>query len=134
MNKTKVFLLALAGLFAVSCATDNVDKGESADVAAVAAKKFVNTSNEAVQGELIIYVDNDTADRLAMAECATRSGSAVDAVASQIGATSIEPVFNLRVNGDVKRARGMHRWFTVTFPESVDLEVAAQSLAAVDLD
>ena len=131
MNKTKVFLLALAGLFAVSCATDNVDKGESADVAAVAAKKFVNTSNEAVQGELIIYVDNDAADRLAMAECATRSGSAVDAVASQIGATSIEPVFNLRVNGDVKRARGMHRWFTVTFPESVDLEVAAQSLAAL---
>jgi subtilisin family serine protease len=132
MNKTKVFLLALAGLLGVSCATDNVDNGKSADVAAVAAKKFVNTSNEAVQGELIIYVDNDTAERLAMAESVTRSGSAVDAVASEIGATSIAPVFNLKVNGEVKRARGMHRWFTVTFPESVDLEAAAQSLAAIE--
>ena len=130
MNKTKVFLLALAGLFAVSCATDNVDKGESADVAAVAAKKFVNTSNEAVQGELIIYVDNDTAERLAMAECVTRSGSSIDAVAYEIGATAIEPVFNLKVNGDVKRARGMHRWFTVTFPETVNLDMAAERLAA----
>ena len=132
MNKTKVFLLALAGLLGVSCATDNVDNGKSADVAAVAAKKFVNTSNEAVQGELIIYVDNNTAERLAMAESVTRSGSAVDAVASEIGATSITPVFNLKVNGEVKRARGMHRWFTVTFPESVDLEAAAQSLAAIE--
>ena len=109
MNKTKVFLLALAGLFAVSCATDNVDKKESADVAAVAAKKFVNTSNEALQGELIIYVDEAVADMLRGAECATRSGSVLDAVAAEIGATSIEPVFNLNVNGDVKRARGMHR-------------------------
>ena len=132
MNKTKVFLLALAGLLGVSCATDNVDNGKSADVAAVAAKKFVNTSNEAIQGELIIYVDNNTAERLAMAESVTRSGSAVDAVASEIGATSIAPVFNLKVNGEVKRARGMHRWFTVTFPESVDLEAAAQSLAAIE--
>ena len=130
MNKTKVFLLALAGLFAVSCATDNVDNQKSADVAAVAAKKFVNTSNEAVQGELIIYVDNDTAERLAMAECATRSGSSIDAVAYEIGATAIEPVFNLKVNGDVKRARGMHRWFTVRFPETVDLDMAAERLAA----
>ena len=130
MNKTKVFLLALAGLFAVSCTTDKVDNQESADVAAMAAKKFVNTSNEAVQGELIIYVDNDTAERLAMAECAIRSGSAIDAVAYEIGATAIEPVFNLKVNAEVKRARGMHRWFTVTFPETVNLDMAAERLAA----
>ena len=131
MNKTKVFLLALAGLFAVSCATDNVDKKESADVAAVAAKKFVNTSNEALQGELIIYVDEAVADMLRGAECATRSGSVLDAVAAEIGATSIEPVFNLNVNGDVKRARGMHRWFTLSFPDTVELQAAAERLANV---
>ena len=131
MNKTKVFLLALAGLFAVSCATNNVDEPTTVDANAMVAKKFVNTSNEAVQGELIIYVDESVADVLTGAECATRSGSPIDAVAAEIGATNIKPVFNLNVNGDVKRARGMHRWFTVTFPEDVVLEVAAERLAAV---
>ncbi len=131
MNKTKVFLLALAGLFAASCATNSVDETATVDANTMVAKKFVNTSNEATQGELIIYVDEAVADILADAECATRSGSPIDAVAAEIGATSIEPVFNLNVNGDVKRARGMHRWFVVTFPEDVALESAAQRLAAV---
>ena len=132
MNKTKVFLLALAGLFAVSCATNTVDETATVDANAMVAKKFVNTSNDAVEGELIIYVDDEAAEQILNAECATRSGSAIDAIAAEIGATEIKPIFNLNVNGDVKRARGMHRWFTVAFPESVDLEVAAQSLAAVE--
>ncbi len=131
MNKTKVFLLALAGLFAVSCATNTVDETATVDANTMVAKKFVNTSNDAVEGELIIYVDDEAAERMLAAECATRSGSAIDAIAAEIGATEIKPVFNLNINGDVKRARGMHRWFTVAFPESVDLEFAAQSLAAV---
>ena len=132
MNKTKVFLLALAGLFAVSCATNTVDESATVDANAMVAKKFVNTSDDAVEGELIIYVDDEAAERMLAAECATRSGSAIDAIAAEIGATEIKPVFNLNINGDVKRARGMHRWFTVAFPESVNLEVAAQSLAAVE--
>ena len=132
MNKTKVFLLALAGLFAVSCATNTVDEAATVDANAMVAKKFVNTSDDAVKGELIIYVDDEAAERILTAECATRSGSAIDAIAAEIGATEIKPVFNLNINGDVKRARGMHRWFTVEFPEDVNLEVAAQSLAAVE--
>ena len=132
MNKTKVFLLALAGLFAVSCATNTVDESATVDANAMVAKKFVNTSDDAVEGELIIYVDDKAAERMLAAECATRSGSAIDAIAAEIGATEIKPVFNLNINGDVKRARGMHRWFTVVFPESVNLEFAAQSLAAVE--
>ena len=131
MNKTKLFLLALAGLFAVSCATNPVDETAVVDANAMTAKKFVNTSNEANEGELIIYVDEIVAEMLTGAECATRSGSPIDAVVAEIGATSIKPVFNLNVNGDVKRARGMHRWFTVTFPETVALEAAAERLAAV---
>ena len=89
MNKTKVFLLALAGLFAVSCASNTVDEAATVDANAMVAKKFVNTSNEAVKGELIIYVDEAVAEQLAMAECATRSGSAIDAIAAEIGATEL---------------------------------------------
>lgn len=133
MNKTKVFLLALAGLFAASCATNPVDESAAVEQSTIVAKKFVNTSSNAVEGELIIYVDEATAAQLEGAECATRSGvTAIDVLASEIGISSIEHVFNFKVNADVKRERGMHRWFTVTFPESVDLEVAAQRLASVE--
>lgn len=54
MNKTKVFLLALAGLFAVSCATNTVDESATVDANAMVAKKFVNTSDDAAEGELKI--------------------------------------------------------------------------------
>ena len=133
MNKTKVFLLALAGMMAVSCVTNPVDEPATVDVNAIVAKKFVNTSNEANNGELIIYVDEAAAENLLVAECATRSGvTPIDAIASEIGVTNIKPVFNLDVNGDVKRARGMHRWFAISFPENADLEAVAQRLAAVE--
>ena len=133
MNKTKVFLLALAGLFAASCVTNPVDETATVDANTMVAKKFVNASNEANEGELIIYVDEAAAEMLLNAESATRSGiTPIDAIASEIGATNIKPVFNLNVNGEVKRARGMHRWFTISFPESVDLDVVAQRFAAVE--
>ena len=133
MNKTKVFLLALAGLFALSCATNPVDE-PTMDVNTMAAKKFVNTSEAAAQGELIIYVDEATAEQLESAAVATRSGvMPLDNLAVEVGATNLKPVFNLAVNGDVKRARGMHRWYTLSFPAEADLQVVAQKLAKLDV-
>lgn len=133
MNRTKLLLLALAGVFAVACATDPVDS-ESVAAQSIAAKKFVNTSASAVEGELIIYVDEATAETLISAECATRSGvTALDAVAIEIGASDLKPVFNLKVNAEQKRELNMHRWFAMTFPSEVSLEVAAQSLAQCDV-
>jgi hypothetical protein len=116
MNKTKLLLLALAGLFAASCVAD-VAEEQSVAAEAQAAKKFVNTPEAAAEGELIIYVDEATAQQLEAAEVATRSGvMPLDNLAVEVGATEIKPVFNLAVNGDVKRARGMHRWYTMSFP------------------
>ena len=54
MNRTKLFILALAGIFAVSCATDNVDNTASTSVDAALLKKFVNTPEEAIKGELYV--------------------------------------------------------------------------------
>lgn len=133
MNKTKVFLLALAGVFAASCVTNPVDEPSVAQ-SSVVAKKFVNTPESAVEGEVIIYLDDETAMQLENAEGATRSGvSPLDVVIAEIGATSLRPVFNMKVNAELKRELNMHRWYTVTFPESVDVEVAAQRLAALDV-
>lgn len=134
MNRTKLFILALAGIFAVSCATDNVDNTASTSVDAALLKKFVNTPEEAIKGELIIYVDDATAEQLEGAEMATRSGvTALDAVLMEIGAENIKQVFNLKVNAERKRERGMHRWFTVSMSEDADLDVVAKTLAELDV-
>ena len=133
MNKTKLLLLALAGLFAASCVAD-VAENQTISAEAQAAKKFVNTSAEAAQGELIIYVDEATAQQLEAAEVATRSGvMPLDNLAQEVGATNLKPVFNLAVNGDVKRARGMHRWYTISFPAETNLEAVAQKLSMIDV-
>lgn len=134
MNRTKLFILALAGMFAVSCATDNVDQTGPVSTEAAVMEKFVNTSEKAVKGELIIYVDEKTAEQLEGAAVATRSGvTALDAVAVELGAEQLSPVFNLKVNAERKRELGMHRWFTMTMPESADLDAAAKALAALDV-
>ncbi len=132
MNSSKLLLLALVAMFAASCATDTVDEGVTAE--SIEAKKFVNTSADAVSGELIIYVDEATAEQLLASECATRSGvTSLDGFAVEVGATELKPVFNLKVNAERKRELDMHRWFTVRFPESTNLDVAAKRLAACDV-
>ena len=131
MNKTKLFLLALMAIVVAACATDTVDGGAVSAETAV-AKKLLNTSVGAMQGELIIYVDEATADHLAGVEVATRSGlTEMDAVAEELSATDLRPVFNLKVNSTQKREMGMHRWFVMNFPENADLERAALRLAEV---
>ena len=133
MNKTKLLLLALAGIFAASCVADVVEN-QTITAEAMAAKKIINTPDEAVKGELIIYVDEATAQQLEAAEVATRSGvMPLDNLAIEVGATNLKPVFNLAVNGDVKRARGMHRWYTISFSADTDLQVVAQKLSKMDV-
>ena len=134
MNRTKLFILALAGIFAVSCATDNVDQVGSTSAETAAIKKFVNTPEKAVNGELIIYVNESAAKQLESAELATRAGiTALDAVAVELGAEQLKPVFNLKVNAERKREMGMHRWYTMTFSEEANLEAAAKALASLDI-
>ena len=92
--------------------------------------KYVNTSENASNGSLILYVEEETAQTWLSSSVATRSGDdALDQVAAELGATSIEPLFNLKVNADKKIARGMHRWFVVNFDEDIDVEEAAAKYA-----
>ncbi len=118
----------------MSCAVDNVDEPQAASTEAVAVKKFVNTPEKAVDGELIIYVDEATALQLEGAAIATRSGvTALDAALAEINAKEITPVFNMMVNADRKRELGMHRWYTVKFSEKNDLTDAAKTLGALSM-
>ena len=133
MNKVKFSLFALVAMFAASCVADpTIETSANLSAEELAAKKIVNTSENAFADELILYVDEQTADAWLNAAESTRSGNdALDAIATEMGAESIEPVFNLAVNTDVKIARGMHRWFTVKFDEQNDVEMVAKRYAAM---
>ena len=130
MNKTKVILFALASMVATACVHDDVKLSQGN--AEMAQSKIINSAESAIKGEIIIYVDDATAAQLEGAEDATRSGVvALDAILSEIGATEVKPVFNMLVNADLKRARNMHRWYTLTFSEDQSLENAAKLLSEI---
>ena len=117
MNKVKFSLFALVALFAVACVQDPTMEETNATVAkSDVAKKFINTPDNAVGGELILFVNEETAEAWASAEDATRAGlKTSEIVAAEIGVETIKPVFNMAINGDEKRAQNLHRWFYATF-------------------
>ena len=132
MNKVKTTLFALAAIFAVSCVQDPVMDESATETPVNVAKKIINTSDDAVEGKLILFVDEATADTWANAEVATRSGiAACDALAAEIGAKSIEPVFDMTINREEKMAYNMHRWFVVTFDSEANLDVVAEKFAGI---
>ena len=110
-----------------------MEESVAADAQLSAAKKIINTSDYANAGKLILFVDEATAETWATAEVATRSGNeACDAVAAEIGAESIKPVFNMNMNREEKMALDMHRWFVVEFDKDADVEQAAQKFANIN--
>ena len=131
MNKVKFSLFALAVIFAASCVQDPVMEESANQTQANVAKKIINSPEEAAKGKLVLYVSEELADVWSNAEVATRSGvESVDAVAVEVGAETIRPVFNMNINGDAKRAQNLHRWFVVEFDEEADLETVANKFAA----
>lgn len=130
MNKVKFSLFALVAIVAASCVADPVMDGQGVAVEKSAIAKIINSSECAEPGELILYVDEETAD--AWSINTTRSGNVeLDAVATELGVKSIAPVFNMNINGDEKRAQGMHRWFVVEFDTESDVENVAMKFAEI---
>ena len=128
MNKTKVLLFALVSMVAASCVHDDIKISQSESE--VAKMKILNSAETASKGEMILFVDETTAAHFESAQDATRSGNeAFDAVAAELGATAVEPIFNMNINGELKRQHNMHRWYTVKFSEDIDLNVAATMLS-----
>ena len=129
MIKTKFLVVATALTLAAACVQDP-EMGSVKQSEKSVEAKFVNTSEGAVNGELLLYVDDATAQSWMGAKEATRSGNiALDQVAEEIGAESIEQLFNMSINAEKKIERGMHRWFVVKFDQEMNLDQAATKYA-----
>ena len=126
MTKVKFLLFALAAVAFASCTADPTTEGGVSSVD-TSSHKIVNSAMYASQGSLLINVDAETVALLDSGEGTT----AIDEVAKQIGATSVEHAINMTLNAERKREYGLDRWFVVRFPEEVDVTVAAEKFAAV---
>ena len=124
-----IVFAVLCGVLVVSCVQD--PKFEPTPTTKP-ANKIIGNADMALSGELIIYVDDATANAWHNASSPTRAGVvAFDAVAAELGVESVRPVFNMAINADKKRERGMHRWFVVEFAEDTPVESVAQRYAAM---
>lgn len=146
MNKKLIFTALLSLLFATSCTTDPLDDGQQDSAGALAAsKKFVNTPQNASTESLIVYFDDEAietiesttaqaaATRSDAAEPVTRSGiGSVDDIMDRYGVTSMRRVFPVNPRSEERaRAAGLHKWYVLSFAESVDVEHVATKLAAI---
>ena len=139
MTDKKILLLAL--LFLAGCTSDPMEENGGKEAPAAAMHKIVNAPENAAQGELLIYFDSEaiggveqTAAAAAVTRTAvTRSGIApVDDIFTQLGVTSLRRVFPCNPATEERtRAAGLHKWYIVAFDQGVDLDAAAQRLAAV---
>lgn len=106
-----------------------------------ASSKLVFTSSNAVNGSLIVYLDDEAAAKLkdgAMTRSSddaplTRSGIAeFDSALESIRVKSIEPLFVINEKNAARAAKaGLDKWYVIAFDESTDLDVAARTLASV---
>ena len=120
----------LCGVLVVSCIKDPAFEPTPTPEP---ENKIIGNADRALSGELIIHVDDATADAWHNASSPTRAGVvAMDAVAEEFGVESVRPVFNMAINADKKRERGMHRWFVVEFAEDTPVESVARRYAAME--
>lgn len=141
MRKTgfiRAALLLCVAMAAVSCVKDETQQVSSPAIDASVKAKLVHTSANAAAGSLIVCFGDDATKSIELTASraggiATRSGvEPIDAVLSDIGVVALHRVFiDNKTNYERLRAEGMHRWYTVEFDESVDLDKAAVALAGL---
>ena len=112
-------------LLAVSCVReDAVNSQQNLDSSlSPLAQKSVNSSDDAVQGTLVILLDEKIADAVASGQQVAALSEACD----QTGA-KIQRVFSYS-GSELERKHRMHRWYTLSFPSEVKVEEVAEIFA-----
>ena len=123
-------LVAMVGLLSVSCYREDAT---ATSPKSIYASKIINSSAEAFGGELLIYVDEATAEAFDTSGDTTRSGIAtVDAHLTKLGVISVEHAIDMKCDVERRKAFGLHRWFKVRFASDTDVDGAAMQMASLD--
>lgn len=131
----------LAVLALASCTKDTTGESASVKLDDAVASKLVFTSTNAVDGQLLVYFDDEVVENVENSVqrvtraggVATRSGiNDFDVVLDNIGVRSLTRLYPVdKRTEDRKRSLGMHRWYIVEFDENTDLDQAAQAMARI---
>lgn len=131
----------LAVLLLASCTKDTTGESASVKLDDAVVSKLVFTSTNAVDGQLLVYFDDEVVENVENSVqrvtraggVATRSGiNDFDVVLDNIGVRSLTRLYPVdKRTEDRKRSLGMHRWYIVEFDENTDLDQAAQAMARI---
>ena len=112
-------------LLAASCVREDAVGSQQNQDSFVSAldQKVVNTSEEAVQGTLVVLLDEKTADALAQGQ----SVASLSAACEETGA-KMQRAFSY-TGTTLERAHRMHRWYVLNFPSDVNVEDVASCFA-----
>lgn len=129
----KIFVLLAAALCA-ACADDLTEQVVVApqDV----SSKIVSTSDNAAEGDLLIYFEEEATSRVESGvsrSASTRTGiDKLDEVLTMVGVERVERLFPVDVRHEERtREAGLHRWYVVHFDKSFNLDEAAKAMAEV---
>ena len=129
MMRRYISLLIPAVLFAAGCAELEAPGTGALELEqTVLATKSVNTSDNADQGSLLLFLDEDVALALAQGE----GSPEWEAACAELGVESVEKLFP-RTDDEMARSYGLHRWFMVSFPQSKGLIRVAEGMAELKL-
>ena len=115
-------------LLAASCVRENVPGSQQNQDSNLSAleKKSVNTSEDAVQGTLVVLLDEGVADALAQGQ----SVAALSEACQQTG-SKMQRAFTYS-GTERERQYRMHRWYLITFASDVNVEDVAAVFAELD--
>ena len=92
------------------------------------ATKCVNTVENAADGTLLLYLEEETALKLAQGE----SVPEWEQVCSEYGIEYVEKLFP-KTDDELSRKHGLHRWYMVSFPENDSVERVAGGMAKLNV-
>ncbi len=126
----------LAALTLAACSKDIEQQTAAAEGSNGDKAIIVHSAADAVSGEMIVRFRPEAESmlkRTASDSTATRSGiDDLDKILNDIGATAIEPVFNITEhNREAVNKAGLHLWYTLRFSSDVNLESVASRLSEV---
>ena len=116
MTKITFSALCVSVLLASACAelSEPVYTVDGKEVSATYATKVLNSEEEADRSTLLIFLNGGAADLLSQGV----NNEALSEACEQAGVKSIERLFVS--NTEQARAKGMHRWYLLTFEQEMN--------------
>lgn len=119
-----------AVFFAAGCAQmeEPLAQEQAPSSASPLATKCVNTVENAADGTLLLYLEEEAALKLAQGECVPEW----EQVCAECGIEFVEKLFP-NTDDELSHKYGLHRWYMVSFPKSSSVERVAEGMAKLNV-